>query len=147
MGFETMELMIIQRKWNWNGHTLRRPKGDIAKGSLLEGNPQRSCKMCRPKNIWQRTIHQINITSVNIRPSRRRGRMTGQFPLLSFLWIFERIPFFITRHDALKKSFPFSPMEQFFTGKKRRSTSVINYKLLVPSFFFLNHGKGLAGSF
>ena len=38
-GVENMATMIRRRKWNWIGHTLRRPSGDIAKAAL-DWNPQ-----------------------------------------------------------------------------------------------------------
>jgi hypothetical protein len=45
------ELEIWQRKWEWLGHTLRQPPGDIAKAAL-EWNPQKT----RPQTTWRRTI-------------------------------------------------------------------------------------------
>ena len=61
---------------------------------------------------------QHNLRSVNIRPSQQRRSMTGQFPWLSSLWDAVMNPFFITRHDAMKKTLPFLPLKQLFTGEK-----------------------------
>lgn len=54
-GFERMELMIRRRKWNWIGHTLRKPVGDIARSSL-DWNPQGSRRRGCPKTTWKRTV-------------------------------------------------------------------------------------------
>lgn len=53
--FEKMKLMIKRRKWNWIGHTLRRPAGSIAK-TALDWNPQGARKRGRPKTTWKRTV-------------------------------------------------------------------------------------------
>ena len=52
---ENMATMIRRRKWNWIGHTLRRPGDDIAKAAL-DWNPQGNRKRGRPKITWKRTI-------------------------------------------------------------------------------------------
>ena len=53
---ENFQIMIKRRKWNWIGHTIRRPsKTDIAKAAL-EWNPQGKRKRGRPKATWRRTI-------------------------------------------------------------------------------------------
>lgn len=54
-GFEKMDLVIRRRKWNWIGHTLRKPVDDIARQSL-DWNPQGIRKRGRPKTTWKRTV-------------------------------------------------------------------------------------------
>ena len=52
---EQMKAVIKRRKWNWIGHTVRRPVGDIAK-TALDWNPQGTRKRGRPKITWKRTV-------------------------------------------------------------------------------------------
>ena len=52
---EQMKPLIKRRKWNWIGHTLRRPAGDIAK-TALDWNPQGTRKRGRPKQTWKRSV-------------------------------------------------------------------------------------------
>lgn len=52
---ERMKTVIKRRKWNWIGHTIRRPVGDIAK-TALDWNPQGTRKRGRPKITWRRTV-------------------------------------------------------------------------------------------
>ena len=52
---EQMKTLIKRRKWNWIGHTIRRPVGDIAKNAL-DWNPQGTRRRGRPKNSWKRTV-------------------------------------------------------------------------------------------
>ena len=47
---------IIQRKWRWVGHTLRRPES-IARQSLT-WNPQGKRKKGRPRNTWRRDLEK-----------------------------------------------------------------------------------------
>ena len=50
-----VELQIRRRKWNWIGHTLRRPENHIPK-QALDWNPQGKRKRGRPKQTWRRTV-------------------------------------------------------------------------------------------
>lgn len=52
---EKISQIITRRKWNWIGHTLRRPDGDIARAAL-DWNPQGRRKRGRPKMTWRRTV-------------------------------------------------------------------------------------------
>ena len=52
---EQMKVVIKRRKWNWIGHTVRRPVGDIAK-TALDWNPQGTRRRGRPKTTWKRTV-------------------------------------------------------------------------------------------
>ncbi|KAJ4443307.1 hypothetical protein ANN_04975, partial [Periplaneta americana] len=46
---------IKQRKWNWIGHTLRKPDGAIEK-TAIDWNPQGARKIGRPRKTWKRSI-------------------------------------------------------------------------------------------
>lgn len=46
---------ILQRKWNWIGHTLRKPSSNVTRQSLT-WNPQGKRKPGRPKNTWRRDL-------------------------------------------------------------------------------------------
>lgn len=50
----TIECEIKKRKWNWIGHTLRKPNREIAR-SALEWNPQGYRDPGRPCTTWIRT--------------------------------------------------------------------------------------------
>jgi hypothetical protein len=50
-----IEFEVRQRKWEWLGHTLRRPPGDIAKAAL-EWNLQGTRSRGRPRKTWRRII-------------------------------------------------------------------------------------------
>ena len=96
---------------------------------------------------------QHNLRSVNIRLSRRRRSMTGQSPWISSLWVAVMNPFFITRYDAMKKTLPFSPLKQLFTGEKTTLSFPWLQIIRNPSSLFLNHSQrmqslrnGLAGN-
>ena len=54
-GIEKLDVMIRRRKWNWIGHTLRKPTEDIANQSLF-WNPQGLRKKGRPRSTWKRTV-------------------------------------------------------------------------------------------
>ena len=49
---EPVELKLKSRAWNWIGHTLRKPDGNIAK-TALELNPQGRRKRGRPAQTWR----------------------------------------------------------------------------------------------
>ena len=51
---QPIETQIVERKWNWIGHILRRPRDNIARFAL-EWNPQGSRRRGRPANTWRRT--------------------------------------------------------------------------------------------
>ena len=46
---------IIQRRWRWLGHTLRKPASNITRQSL-SWNPQGKRKRGRPRNSWRRDL-------------------------------------------------------------------------------------------
>ena len=46
---------VLQRKWRWIGHTLRKPPNDIAR-MAFEYEPQGSRQRGRPKNTWKRSV-------------------------------------------------------------------------------------------
>ena len=52
-----MVVMIRRKKWNWIGHTLRKPPHDLAKVAL-GWNPQGRRKRDRPKETWSRTVRR-----------------------------------------------------------------------------------------
>ena len=56
---------IARCKWNWIGHTLRKPTSDITR-QALEWNPQGKRKVGRPVKTWRRSVEeelkQANIT-------------------------------------------------------------------------------------
>ena len=56
---------ITRRKWNWMGHTLRKPTSDTTR-QALEWNPQGKRKVGRPVKTWRRSVEeelkQANIT-------------------------------------------------------------------------------------
>lgn len=54
-GQEKVNIQIKRRKWNWIGHTLRRPEDNIAR-LALDWNPQGSRAKGRPKITWRRSI-------------------------------------------------------------------------------------------
>ena len=64
-GQECVPEEIARRKWNWIGHTLRKPTSDITR-QALELNPQGKRKVGRPVKTWRRSVEeelkQANIT-------------------------------------------------------------------------------------
>jgi len=54
---ERIEVTIQRRKWQWIGHTLRKPATNITHLSL-EWNPQGVRRKGRLKKSWRRTIQQ-----------------------------------------------------------------------------------------
>lgn len=48
---------IKKRKWNWIGHTLRKPTGSIEKFAL-DWNPQGKRKRGQPRKTWKRTLEE-----------------------------------------------------------------------------------------
>ncbi len=52
-GRESVERQILKRKWNWIGHTLRKPATNITR-QALRWNPQGKMNRRRPKNSWRR---------------------------------------------------------------------------------------------
>lgn len=52
---EPINIEIKRRKWNWIGHTLRKPANDIAK-NVIDWNPQGSRRPGRPANTWRRLL-------------------------------------------------------------------------------------------
>ena len=62
---EPAETQILRRKWNWIGHTLRKPSTNIAR-QALSWTPQGKRRVGRPKNTWRRDLDsdlkKINLT-------------------------------------------------------------------------------------
>lgn len=52
---EKLDIQIKRRKWNWIGHTLRKPAEDVARAAL-DWNPQGKRKVGRPKSTWRRSV-------------------------------------------------------------------------------------------
>jgi hypothetical protein len=50
-----METLLIQKRWKWLGHVLRKPSEDMTKVSL-RWTPEGKRKRGRPKTTWRRTI-------------------------------------------------------------------------------------------
>jgi hypothetical protein len=50
-----IETEMIQRRWKWIGHTLRKPHKNITR-QALSWNPQGKRKRGRPKNTWRRDL-------------------------------------------------------------------------------------------
>ncbi|XP_055905305.1 uncharacterized protein LOC129940830 [Eupeodes corollae] len=54
-GQRRLDIDIRKRKWQWIGHTLRKPNDDIAKQSF-DWNPQGSRRVGRPRTTWKSTV-------------------------------------------------------------------------------------------
>ena len=52
-GQEPLAKQILQRKWGWIGHTLRKPPANITR-QALSWNPQGKRRRGRPCNSWRR---------------------------------------------------------------------------------------------
>nr|KAG5694205.1 hypothetical protein BaRGS_027181 [Batillaria attramentaria] len=52
-GQESVAKQILQRKWGWIGHTLRKPASSTTRQALT-WNPQGKRKRGRPRNSWRR---------------------------------------------------------------------------------------------
>ena len=50
-----METLLIQKRWRWLGHVLRKPSEDMTKVAL-RWTPEAKRKRGRPKTTWRRTI-------------------------------------------------------------------------------------------
>ena len=60
----TLETEIKKRKWEWIGHTLRKPAANIPRQALY-WNPQERRKVGRPKQTWWRSIEaEANATGM-----------------------------------------------------------------------------------
>ena len=54
-GQQAADLEILQKRWRWLGHTLRKPATNITRQSL-SWNPQGKRKRGRPQNSWRRDL-------------------------------------------------------------------------------------------
>ena len=54
-GQRATDLEIMQKRWRWLGHTLRKPASNITRQSL-SWNPQGKRKRGRPRNSWRRDL-------------------------------------------------------------------------------------------
>ena len=52
---ESMEDILMRRRWRWIGHILRKKADDITK-TALHWTPEGRRKRGRPKNTWRRTV-------------------------------------------------------------------------------------------
>ena len=52
-GQESVAKQILRRKWDWIGHTLRKPASSTTRQALT-WNPQGKRKRGRPRNSWRR---------------------------------------------------------------------------------------------
>ena len=52
-GQDSVDRQILQRKWGWIGHTLRKPVTSTTRQALT-WNPQGKRKRGRPRNSWRR---------------------------------------------------------------------------------------------
>ena len=52
---ESMEDILMRRRWRWIGHILRKKADDITK-TALHWTPEGRRKRGRPKNTWRQTV-------------------------------------------------------------------------------------------
>ena len=52
---ESMETIIMRRRWKWLGHVMRKDEGNITR-TALHWTPEGRRKRGRPKNTWRRTV-------------------------------------------------------------------------------------------
>ena len=65
---------IIQKKWRWIGHTLRREQPNIAR-QALDWNPQGTRRRGRPTNSWRRTLDiELRRTGLTWNEAKARGK-------------------------------------------------------------------------
>ncbi|RUS69983.1 hypothetical protein EGW08_022255 [Elysia chlorotica] len=50
-----MDTIIMQRRWRWLGHVMRKEQGNITR-TALHWTPEGRRKRGRPKNTWRRTV-------------------------------------------------------------------------------------------
>ena len=50
-----METLLIQNRWRWLGHVIRKPSEDMTKVAI-RWTPEVKRKRGRPKTTWRRTI-------------------------------------------------------------------------------------------
>ena len=53
-----IEQEILQRRWRWIGHTLRKPFSNTTR-QALNWNPQGKRKRGRPRNTWRREVEAV----------------------------------------------------------------------------------------
>ena len=54
---DSMEAIIMRRRWRWIGHVLRKEPGNITR-TALHWTPEGKHKRGRPKNTWCRTVEE-----------------------------------------------------------------------------------------
>ena len=54
-GQESMEVILLRKRWRWIGHVLRRDRNTIVK-TALHWTPEGKRKRGRPRNTWRRTV-------------------------------------------------------------------------------------------
>ena len=52
---DSMETIIMGRRWRWNGHVMRREQDNIT-NTALHWTPEGKRKRWRPRNTWHRTV-------------------------------------------------------------------------------------------
>ena len=71
---EPMEQQIMNRKWRWIGHTLRKPDSSITR-QALSWNPQGKRKQGRPRNTWRReTMEVLNCIGLTWKEIERKSK-------------------------------------------------------------------------
>jgi hypothetical protein len=54
---QQIDVQIKKRKWNWIGHSFRKPTGAIEK-TALDWNPQGARRYGRPRITWRKTVEE-----------------------------------------------------------------------------------------
>ena len=71
---ESMEIIIMRRRWGWIGHVTHREQGSITRTALLWA-PEGKRKRGRRKNTWRRTVEgELKPYSVSVELFRRWPR-------------------------------------------------------------------------
>ena len=52
---DSMETIIMWRRWRWIGHVMSREQDNITR-TALHWKPEGKCKRGRPRNTWRRTV-------------------------------------------------------------------------------------------
>jgi hypothetical protein len=67
-----METLLIQKRWRWLGHVLRKPSEDMTKVAL-RWTPEGKRKRGRPKTTWKRTIEN-EIKRIHLGHNRKKSQ-------------------------------------------------------------------------
>ena len=78
-GQRKIETQILERKWRWIGHTLRKDSNSIARHAL-EWNPQGTRRRGRPKRTWRRSVlDEAERTGKSWKELKRLARDRGEW--------------------------------------------------------------------